>query len=181
MTASSVGCTWLVASELVCSGLLDRDGFRDTTVSPHPAQEVMKDDRRTLLHACRRMEMELVPSLANKLSQMSFYMALAVTASMYGYPKHGNGTCRRRDTELAGAVLGPKLHARLTEPWLRHRYARFDDTTLFPAVLFFIRVRSTIWLSKYINTHGTRHLPLPGLALLSCTLRPAGFVKLVSK
>jgi hypothetical protein len=69
MTASSVGCAWLVASELVCCGLLDRDGFRDTTVSPHPAQEVMKDDRRTLLHACRRMDMELVPSLANVSSR----------------------------------------------------------------------------------------------------------------
>ena len=81
MIVSSVGRAWLVASGLVCCGLLDRDGFRDTTVSPHPAQEVMKYDRRTLPHACRRTDLELVPSLANV--SMRIYRAIAVTASMY--------------------------------------------------------------------------------------------------
>jgi hypothetical protein len=72
----------------------------------------MKDDRRTLMHACRRMDMELVPSLANVLSQMSFYMALAVTASMYRPPKPSETA--RAGSAIPSLLSGrSELHARL--------------------------------------------------------------------
>lgn len=78
MMALSAELSWSAASRHVWSGLSDRDEFRDTAVSPRPAQEVGLADRRTLSHPWRRMNFEPVPSLANVSSRVIFYRVMAV-------------------------------------------------------------------------------------------------------
>jgi hypothetical protein len=168
MMALSAETSWSAASRHVWSGLSDRDEFRDTIISPRPAQEVGLADRRTLSHPWRRMNFEPVPSLANVSSRVIFYRVTAVPARVRmrvrfiqtgiaeGFLHSRRQRCRSRRCLISTTQMAGRQK---TKDRARRQFCRRGAITSKKRIAY--RSKTKSWLPGYKSGKRLREQSIP--------------------